>query len=312
MGGGGDRTVVNPFGNRLENFDVKRGSATVVPVVLVFFVADDAVCSFGSRKLDGGSLGYPRNDLSGIEREDGPVSVDGIGIQDFWEVHGLENRFGEVRSERVFIGTGNNIDGRLARAQLGKDLRSAYLEYLRAFAGETIYHARNRSAGGGTERTDDGGRLVGWDHTKHTVECLGLSKEPFEPASFEVQLVELFESPLLVYLRIVGELSAFDETKDDRVFEPSQDRANPIEGEGIPGEHIVGLHDWLSGRGEGKSGRGGYCTEGWCPAHRCFISAPPLFRRGPLVPPIVSRVILTLSAASSSVGNRGNTGFGQV
>ena len=85
------------------------------------------------------------------------------------------------------------------------------------------------------------------------MERLDLSKEPFKPTSLEIQLSEFFESPLLVYLGVVGELSTFDETEDDRVFEPSQDGTDPIEGEGIPGEHIVGLHGWIPGRGkEGK------------------------------------------------------------
>lgn len=91
---------------------------------------------------------------------------------------------------------------------------------------------------------------------KHTVEGLGLSEEPFKPTSPEIQFVQLFESPLLVYLRVVGELSTFDETEDDRVFEPSQNGTDSIEGEGVPGEHIIGLHaGYLGGRKEEWRGR---------------------------------------------------------
>ena len=71
---------MDAFGNRLENFDVQGGSAAVVPVVLVFLVADDALCAFGRRELDGGRLRYPWNDLTGIERENGGVRVDGVGV----------------------------------------------------------------------------------------------------------------------------------------------------------------------------------------------------------------------------------------
>jgi len=90
------RTVVNTFGDRLENFDIKRGSATVVPIVLVFVVTDDALCSFRCCKLDGGRLGYPRNDLSGIEGENGWVRVDGVRVEYFRKVDGFEDGLGKV------------------------------------------------------------------------------------------------------------------------------------------------------------------------------------------------------------------------
>lgn len=78
---------------------------------------------------------------------------------------------------------------------------------------------------------------------KRTVESLGLGKKPIKPTSLEIQPSKLFESPLLVYPWIMGELSTLDETKDDRIFKPSQDGTNPIEGEGISGERVIGLHD---------------------------------------------------------------------
>ena len=65
----GNRTVVNTFGNCLKDFNVQRSSATVVSVIFVLLVTDDAICSFSGRKPDGGSLRYPRDDLTGIKRE---------------------------------------------------------------------------------------------------------------------------------------------------------------------------------------------------------------------------------------------------
>lgn len=85
---------MDAFGNRLENFDVQRGSTAVVSIVLVIFVTGDALCPFGSRDLSGGRLGYPRNDLMDVERKDGRVGVDGVGVQDFWEFHRFEHGFG--------------------------------------------------------------------------------------------------------------------------------------------------------------------------------------------------------------------------
>jgi hypothetical protein len=93
--------------------------------------------------------------------------------------------------------------------------QTPYLEYLRAFAGEVIL--RRNGKGSATEQS-------WWVENrvkKHTVEALGLGKEPFEPTSLEIQLVELFDPSLPVYFRVVGELGAFDEAEDDGVFEPS-------------------------------------------------------------------------------------------
>ena len=56
---------------------------------------------------------------------------------------------------------------------------------------------------------------------RRTVESLDFGKEPLKPTTLEIQLVELLEGPFLVYLRVVGELSALDETEDDCVFESS-------------------------------------------------------------------------------------------
>lgn len=71
------------------------------------------------------------------------------------------------------------------------------------------------------------------------METLGLSEEPLEPTPLEI---EFFETSLLVYLGVVGELGAFYETEDDGVFEPSQDGTDPFEREGIARVHVIGLH----------------------------------------------------------------------
>ena len=90
------RTVMNTFGDCLENFHVERGSTPVIPIVLVLIITDDTVCSFESGQLDGGRLGYPGNNLTGIERENRRIRIDGIGIEYFWKVRRLEDWFGEV------------------------------------------------------------------------------------------------------------------------------------------------------------------------------------------------------------------------
>jgi len=109
------RTVVNTFGNCLENFDIEHGSTTVVSVVLVFAVTDYALCPFGSRKLGGGRFGYPGDNLTGIKRENGGIRIDGVGMEYFREVHGFEDGFGKVWSERIFIrATKKNTNGTLA------------------------------------------------------------------------------------------------------------------------------------------------------------------------------------------------------
>ena len=95
---------------------------------------------------------------------------------------------------------------------------------------------------------------MGLHRTKRTMKRLDLSEEPIEPTPPEIQLPELVKGPLLVYLWVVGKLSTLNETEDDCVFEPSQNGTNPVEREGVPGEPVVGLHDWrVEGGGEGMS-----------------------------------------------------------
>lgn len=94
---------MNAFGDCLENFDIKRSSATVVSIVLVFVVTDDAVCPFRSRELDSGRFGYPGNNLTGIERENGGIRIDVVGVKYLRKVRGFEDGLGKVWSEWVFI-----------------------------------------------------------------------------------------------------------------------------------------------------------------------------------------------------------------
>ena len=85
---------------------------------------------------------------------------------------------------------------------------------------------------------------------QRTMERLGLGKEPIKPTPLEIQPSKLFESPLLVYLRVMRELSTLDETEYDRVLEPGQNGTNPIEREGVSGEGVVGLHAGDTGEKE--------------------------------------------------------------
>jgi hypothetical protein len=155
----GTRTVMDTFGDCLENFDVQGCSASVVPIVFVFFIADDAFRTLTSGKLDGGPLRYPRNDLTGIERNNGPVRIDGIRVQDLWKVHGFEHRFGEVRCERVFVRTANGVSGGSARARQGI-CGSSHLVYLRAFDEKNNHHGQQDEGWKATERTEGTNRWV--------------------------------------------------------------------------------------------------------------------------------------------------------
>ena len=103
------RTVVDTFRDRLEKLDIERGSAAVVPIFFVFLIADDTACPFGGRESDGGRLGYPGNNLTGVEGENGRVRIHAVRVENFRNVLGFEDRFGEVRSERIFIRTTSKI-----------------------------------------------------------------------------------------------------------------------------------------------------------------------------------------------------------
>ena len=108
------RTVVDTFRDRLEDLDIERSSAAVVPIVFVFVVTDDTACTFRGRESDGGRLGYPRDNLAGVEGENGRIRIHGVRVEYFWRVHRLEDGFGEVRRERIFIRTTSKINRTLA------------------------------------------------------------------------------------------------------------------------------------------------------------------------------------------------------
>lgn len=75
------RTVVNTFRDRLENLDIERSSATVVPIVFVFIITDDTACPLRGCEPDSGRLGYPGNNLTGVEGENGRVRIHGVLVE---------------------------------------------------------------------------------------------------------------------------------------------------------------------------------------------------------------------------------------
>ena len=123
---------MDTFGDRLEDFYIQRGGASVVPIVLVFVVTDNAFCPFRSCELDGGRLGYPWNDLTGIERENGRVRIDGIRIQNFRKIDGFEDRLGEVCGERIFIWTANDTNGTSAATTIFRAINQVLTWYTSA------------------------------------------------------------------------------------------------------------------------------------------------------------------------------------
>jgi len=74
------------------------------------------------------------------------------------------------------------------------------------------------------------------------VESLRLFQEPLEPAARELESLELPEDASLVDFGVVCELRAFDERKDDGVFEAVEDGSDPLQGERVFCERVVGLH----------------------------------------------------------------------
>lgn len=156
-----ERTVVNTFRDRLENLDIERSSAAVVPIVFVFVVSDDTACPLRGRESYSGRLGYPGNDLTGIEGENGRIRIHGVMVEYFRKVRRLEDGFREVRSERVFIRTTSKINRTSApTAMLRKPKRiitwyiSAPLLEERGSAGGMERNARWKSVGGSTIRTN--------------------------------------------------------------------------------------------------------------------------------------------------------------
>ena len=255
-----ERTVVDTFRDRLENLDIERSSAAVVPIVFVFIVTDDTARPFRGRESDSGRLGYPGNNLTRVEGENGRVRIHGVMVEYFRKVRRLEDGFREVLSERVFIRTMSKINRTLAPiAMLGKPKK-----ILTWYISAPWLEEKERGSAGRTERTNkihDESLWASLQSHKRTVESLGLGKEPIKPTPVEIQRFKLLESPLLVHPRVVSELSTFDETEDDCVFKPSQDRTNSVEGERISGGRIIGLHGWLPGGERERTVGGDFAPE---------------------------------------------------
>lgn len=74
------------------------------------------------------------------------------------------------------------------------------------------------------------------------MESLRLFQEPLEPAPFELERLKLLEDATLIDLGVVCELRALYERKDDRVFEAGEDGPDPVQGERVFCERIIGLH----------------------------------------------------------------------
>lgn len=75
---------MNSLADCLEHLEVDRSSTSIVAVVLVFVLSYDAVGTLQGSKRQGRLLRYTRDDRAGVEREDGRVGVDLVGVQHLW------------------------------------------------------------------------------------------------------------------------------------------------------------------------------------------------------------------------------------
>lgn len=100
-------TVVHALADSLQDFDVYCCGAAVIPVILELFVADNSVLPFLGCKSERCSPGDSWNDGAGIERQYRGVCVDIVRVEDFGEVKGWEEGFGEFteRGKGVFVWT---------------------------------------------------------------------------------------------------------------------------------------------------------------------------------------------------------------
>jgi hypothetical protein len=175
------RTVVDTFRDRLENLDIERSSAAVVSIVFVFVVTDDTARPFRGRESDCGRPGYPGNNLTGVEGENGRVRIHGVIVEYFRKFRGLEDGFREVRSERVFIRTTSKINRTLAPTVMLRKPRQILTWYTSApLLEEPITMSRERGSAGGTERTNktyDGSLWVGLAFAQTYRENLRFQKE---------------------------------------------------------------------------------------------------------------------------------------
>jgi len=222
------RTVVDAFGNGLEHLDVDGRGRAVVPVVLKFVIADDALRTFEAGEVERRSGGDARDDRVDVKGEDGRVYVHVVRVEDGGILGRGKDGIGQPRREGVLV-----------RAVLWCVRRrkpprgdGTGLVYLRAFA--TVSKV-SEWFGGGAKRVKPEER---W----RTMEYLGLFQEPFEPTPLELESLELLEDTALVDIGVVSELRAFYEGKNDRVFEAGEDGPDPVQGERVFCERVVCLH----------------------------------------------------------------------
>lgn len=90
----------------LEDLDVDGGCAAVVAVVVGVGVRRgvDGAGAFGGGEGAGGGAGDARDDVAGVEGEDGGVRVDGVWVEDGGVFERGEDGGGEVGGEGVFVG----------------------------------------------------------------------------------------------------------------------------------------------------------------------------------------------------------------
>lgn len=99
---------MHPFAHSLQDLDIDSCSTAIVSVIFVFFIAHDAVGTFERRKGQRGSLRNTRDDGSDVKGEDGFVGVDGVGVQDLWEVQTRDDGFRKIRCERILVGASSS------------------------------------------------------------------------------------------------------------------------------------------------------------------------------------------------------------
>jgi hypothetical protein len=124
---------MHTFGNGLEHLDVNGGGWAIVPVVLEFIVADDALWTFEACESEGRLEGDARDNGTDVEGEDRCVHVYLVRVEDGGVFGYRKDRIWEPTSERILIRAVSRYTWYIRR---GKLLRGtgADLVYLRAFA----------------------------------------------------------------------------------------------------------------------------------------------------------------------------------
>jgi hypothetical protein len=223
------RTVVDAFGNGLEHLDVDGRGRAVVPVVLKFVIADDALRTFEAGEAERRLGGDARDDRVDVKGEDGRVYVHVVRVEDGGILGRGKDGIGQPRREGVLVRAVlcGALDAGSLREEMALALCTSALS-LRSKVSEWF-------GGGGAKRVKPEER---W----RTVEYLGLFQEPFEPTPLELESLELLEDAALVDIGVVSELRAFYEGKNDRVFEAGEDGPDPVQGERVFCERVVCLH----------------------------------------------------------------------